>query len=84
MQQSLSVENKVKKERLIFVKKIQDSDDKQYKTLEIEVPERVDLVDYDIIGGEWFQVNNKGIKGIALAMSFFCFSYYKYNLLLLY
>lgn len=52
MQQSLSVKNKVKKERLIFVKKIQDSEDKQYKTVEIEVPESVDLVDYDIIGEE--------------------------------
>lgn len=60
MQQSLSVENKVKKARLIFVKKIQDSDDKQYETVEIEVAESVDLADYASIGGEWLQANNKG------------------------
>ena len=68
MQQSLSVENKVKKERLIFVKKIQDSDDKQYKTVEIEVSDSVDLVDYNINGGEWLQIDN---NGMVLAMSFF-------------
>ena len=83
MQQSLLVENKVKKKaRLIFVKKIQDSDDKQYKTVEIEVPERVDLVDYDISGGEWLQANNKR-HGFGYVF-FFCFSYYKYHLLFLY
>ena len=45
----MSEVKKVKRVRLILAKK----EEWQYKTVEIEVPERVDLVDYDIIGEEW-------------------------------
>ena len=45
----MSEVKKVKRVRLILAKK----EERQYKTVEIEVPERVDLGDYDIIGEEW-------------------------------
>ena len=46
---TLSEVKKVKQVRLILAKK----GDKQYKTVEIEVPDNIDLADYDIVGGEW-------------------------------
>lgn len=53
---SLTVENNVKKARLILAITEQVSEnnfERHYKTVEIEVPESANLADYDIIGGEW-------------------------------
>lgn len=53
---SLSAEKKFKKARLILAVTEQVSENKferHYNTIEIEVPESIDLADYDIIGGEW-------------------------------
>ena len=53
---SLIVEKNVKKARLILAATEQVSEnnfERHYKTIEIEVPESIDLADYDIIGGEW-------------------------------
>lgn len=53
---SLIVEKNVKKVRLILAATEQVSEnnfERHYKTIEIEVPESIDLACYDIIGGEW-------------------------------
>ena len=53
---SLIVEKNVKKARLILAATEQVSEnnfERHYKTIEIEVPESIDLAGYDIIGGEW-------------------------------
>lgn len=53
---SLIVEKNVKKARLILAATEQVSEnnfERHYKTVEIEVPESLNLADYDIIGGEW-------------------------------
>lgn len=53
---SSSVEKKFKKARLILAVTEHVSENKferHYNTIEIEVPESIDLADYDIIGGEW-------------------------------